>query len=60
MNQEKLLKPSPWSSYFPIIIFNPNNPELLESLNLPGGGIKGPPPSELCNDNPNAKTVVTL
>ena len=47
MNQEKLLKPSPWSSYFPIIIFNPNDPELLKSLKLPEGGARWPPPLNL-------------
>ena len=39
--------------------FNPYGPELLESLKLPGGD-KWPPPSELTNYNPNAKTDVTL
>ena len=38
---------------------NPNGPELLESLKLPGGGQMAPP-SELTNYNPNAKTDVTL
>ena len=40
---------------------NPNGPELLESLKLLKlGGTKCPPPSELTNYNPNAKTDVTL
>ena len=39
---------------------NPNGPELLESLKLPGGGGQMAPPSELTNYNPNAKTDVTL
>ena len=39
---------------------NPNDPELLESLKLQGGGAKWPPPSQLTNYNPNAKTDVTL
>ena len=42
--------------------FNPNGPELLESLKLLGGGGGGkcPPPSEFTYYNPNAKTDVTL
>ena len=39
---------------------NPNGPELLESLKLRGEGQMAPPPSELTNYNPNAKTDVTL
>ena len=39
---------------------NPNGPELLASLKLPGRGGPNGPPSELTNYNPNAKTDVTL
>ena len=43
------------------LFLNPYDPELLESLKIPGGrGAKCPPPSELSNYNPNAKTDVTL
>ena len=41
-------------------LLNPNGPELLESLKLPGGGGPNGPPSEFTNYNPNAKTDVTL
>ena len=40
-------------------MFNPNGPELLESLKLAGGGANGPP-SKLTKYNHNAKTDVTL
>ena len=51
-----------WCTSLDIInLINPNGPELLESLKLPGwGGGQMAPPSELTNYNLNAKTDVTL
>ena len=40
-------------------MFNPNGPELLESLKLRGEGQMAPP-SEITNYNPIAKTDVAL
>ena len=42
------------------ICLNSNGPELLESLKLQGEGKMAPPPSELTNYNPNAKTGIAL